>query len=630
MRAHGDGGACRGATWEPGTCSTPWGCTMAEWGVCRKEQPERARDAVRSLAMNLAGGRDASESETDLLEAVADRAFAADPGQISRCPAERVLSTWVSDLLWEETSVGRTEAGLPKADHLSSPSRAGPTWEAVGDFLLVEARRWVRFHGLPPSEAKDLAQDALVRLLEQQRRGHEVLHLKAWTRRVFLSRFGDAARGRAGGPLPPQRELSDHVTRELRNRKVERSPEEKVARQELAEHHLRRLPLPYRQVAWWEALGWRYGEIVAQLRKWRPISKSVAQRLICRTREMLKALGDGENLNDRWSRRFREEYRWRCMVSPLNPRLRTEGERGGGRCLKVRCPASAPSLEWIMKTKRGIWCIIAALALCLGVSIAYAGGEGGTGGEGGNNTSGIRGGDGNPGRTGQNPPPSAPGGSGGSGGLRTNQENEGEGGPDEDVTIDLSTYTGGDGESGDAGKDGFEQDWDGDPNTPEPGGGGGGGGGGAGGQDAHATAHGTGTATAIGGNGGAGGSGEKGGNAHDGAAPGGGGHGGGGGDGGDAYATCDDGGRAVAQGGNAGGGGTGGHGGDSTDMTAKGGTGGNGGDAGKKGAGLSICTGDHPQELRSDSGQGAYGGAGMCGGAGNPNGDPGVDGADTI
>lgn len=310
MGDQGDGGNCRGASGEPGTCSAPGGCMMAEWIVCRKERSERARDAVRALAEDLANGRDASESEADLLEAVADRAFAAAPGPISRNPVDRLLSTWVSDLLWEEARIRSAEAMPVYGGHSPSLPKGWKDWKEVRDALLVEAGHFTA------TDSEEFAAEALCRLLDQLRRGHQVRYPRAWARKVFASLASATGRRKARNPLPPENLPHNHTVGELRSGKTTPSAAYQVACRELAVYYLCQLPQPYRQIACWESCGLPPADSILLLRKWRPIGISAARKLILRTREMLRSLGKGQNLREVWPRRFSEKSPWRRVNPP--------------------------------------------------------------------------------------------------------------------------------------------------------------------------------------------------------------------------------------------------------------------------------------------------------------------------
>jgi len=326
MLAHGEGRACRGSSGKPGTCCAPGGCTMQFWIVCREEQPQRARDAVRALAREQAAEWVYDGLEDETANAIAEVALGLTTAELTRKPLDRTVETMVGDLLWEVLggSGGQRPLARWRHDGRARPSPPeGWTWQKLLDAFHVALANWARQHGIRGSVAADLAQAALTRLYVERLRGVEIRHPLGWARCVFASLVRDAARGKASGPLLPRIGSRETVARDLAALRVARSPEDEAAHRELVERApalLHRLPPPYREIAHLQYLLERSRrEIGAWLRTWRPIKDEGIRTLFLRAHQMLKAIGDRKDPRTLWPGRYAPEKNpwFSCPPPPL-------------------------------------------------------------------------------------------------------------------------------------------------------------------------------------------------------------------------------------------------------------------------------------------------------------------------
>ena len=95
------------------------------------------------------------------------------------------------------------------------------------------------------------------------------------------------------------------------------------------------LPAPYAQIAHLQyQAGWSRADIACWLAGWRPVGEDGVRKLIRQTHEMLRSLGRGEELRDRWPGRFSRKNGW--IGTPPPP----------FRVLKGRCHlSSSPALD---------------------------------------------------------------------------------------------------------------------------------------------------------------------------------------------------------------------------------------------------------------------------------------------
>ena len=163
-----------------------------------------------------------------------------------------------------------------------------------------------------------------MRLLRERRAGRTVRHPERWITRAVRNLAADRLRGRATelGPLPdavrgmPDDELpgpgaDPALAAQLRDDL------------DLALARIDRLPPPYREIAHLQYVaGWTRPEVVTYLRAWRPESgDGTCARLLGRTHEMLRALGEGADPRRRWPRRYAaNENRWIDTPPPPIPR----------------------------------------------------------------------------------------------------------------------------------------------------------------------------------------------------------------------------------------------------------------------------------------------------------------------
>lgn len=98
--ACGWGRPCRGALGTSATCCALRGCAIREWIVCREEAPGRALDAVRTLTREKADDQVAAGNETEFASAVCEAASATDSDEWCGYPPDRLVDTWVGDLVW--------------------------------------------------------------------------------------------------------------------------------------------------------------------------------------------------------------------------------------------------------------------------------------------------------------------------------------------------------------------------------------------------------------------------------------------------------------------------------------------------------------------------------------------------
>ncbi len=290
-----EGRACRGTSGEPGTCVAPGGCAMEDWIVCRERRPIRARHAVRALARNQAAGQVTPEREDELASAVAESAFGFAATDLRRYPPDRTVDTWVGDLV---VQVLGERPWKHDGDGYPLPP-AGWTWEALRAEFEVAAYRWARRQFLRGTCAEDLAAAALARLGEERRRGAKIRNPPAWAWRVFASLARAAARGKADGPLPPRIESRAIVAHNLAASTAVRAPDNDAALRELVDRApalLDLLPPPYREIAHLHYLfEWSRSDIGAWLQSWHPVAPEGIKSLFRRLKEMLEAIGQGED-----------------------------------------------------------------------------------------------------------------------------------------------------------------------------------------------------------------------------------------------------------------------------------------------------------------------------------------------
>ncbi len=228
------------------------------------------------------------------------------------------------------------EQGSPEAKQPPGASAGcreeGPGAEsgALLASLRKPCRRLAAAFGLDGHVAEDLVQEALVRLCACRRRGREVRHPVAWCCRVMRN-LALGARSRPDSPVGPLRVWTDPCqgpvapgTLPLDLEGGAGDPERAAVLADLTkegEHHLARLPRPYRQIAWLQYLrGNTRAEIGELLQNWLPRSGETYRRLMRHTHQMLRALGQDLDPRERWPDRY-DPRKNPWLVTPPPPFL---------------------------------------------------------------------------------------------------------------------------------------------------------------------------------------------------------------------------------------------------------------------------------------------------------------------
>lgn len=233
MTAPGEGRTCRGTRGAPGTCPGPQSCVVGAWIVCRKSQPERAHDAISSLARELAAEMLAPGLETRFATELTSQALKLPVVNLTEYPADRLLRTLLndiaSDLRWTEATA-QPPGPWSCGSEATRPPPRGWSWKALVDALHREASSWVQVNARRDCMPEDLAGEAIRRLIETSASRREIRHPLAWARKVFVSLAWRAAHGKADGPFVPILEFHTAFVPGNERPTLAASPEVHIAR----------------------------------------------------------------------------------------------------------------------------------------------------------------------------------------------------------------------------------------------------------------------------------------------------------------------------------------------------------------------------------------------------------------
>lgn len=197
-------------------------------------------------------------------------------------------------------------------------------WDALSESAHERARVRAWRRRLSVDESTDVAQDALAELvrLDRLRRGPD--NPVGWLFCAIDRRVIDRIRRRsAGHDVGVWNAVSIDATADSyaldSNVADPAVAAETHDEARIALAWLFDLPAPYRQIATAQCLrDWSRREIIAWLQSWRPVGLGCCRRLIDRTHELLRAMGDGGTTpRARWPKRFTPDTNpWMCSPPP--------------------------------------------------------------------------------------------------------------------------------------------------------------------------------------------------------------------------------------------------------------------------------------------------------------------------
>jgi DNA-directed RNA polymerase specialized sigma24 family protein len=165
-------------------------------------------------------------------------------------------------------------------------------WRQHAQEAQRQAARLLRLRGGDPLAAGDLSQEALLRLWGAQQRGESIPSPGPWLVGTMRHLLADWAREALACPS------TDRLTPGNGELLADPDPRADVVGQAVlrdlwvyAPGLFERLPPPLRQIATLQYLsGWTRRDIVAWLRRWRPIGKEEARKQIKRTHRALVSI----------------------------------------------------------------------------------------------------------------------------------------------------------------------------------------------------------------------------------------------------------------------------------------------------------------------------------------------------